>query len=377
MECWANDTAGNSAFGVNRTLTVDTTIPELRIKNPLNQSYTAVRSLLNYTVSDNIALGTCIYSLDDWSTNTTVTCGNNVSGLNSGEGQSTWSVYANDTSGNSNTTSISFFVETPSGSTPSSGGGGGGGGAVVSKVYSFGLNKEFFTIEMVKGKTYQEQIILTNDGTEDLTINISITNLEKFVFPGEENFVLKRGEIKSINFNIYVSEIEGADVYVGKINFSSQNIDKSVNVVLDVKDKFPLFDIKTTILKKYVAPRGKVIANIFILNLGDLRNIDVDLEYQVRDFDNITYTSKKEAFALNESFTGDVFLEIPKDTKIGNYIFYSTVNYGNISASSYDTFIVEKISIVIWMIIVLIIFVVIILLFVIIKRKKDKDDAEN
>jgi len=247
---------------------------------------------------------------------------------------------------------------------PSNGGG-------RAKVYNFELDKTFFAIEMIKGKHYQEEIIITNDGTEDLIINISLTNLEEFIFPEEESFILKTGESKNIKFDIYVSERKKADVYIGKINFNSRNIDRFVNVILDIRERAPLFDIKTTILKKYIVPGGKVTANLVILNLGDLKNIDVELEYQIRDFDNKTYASKKESFAINNSFTGEVFLETPKDSKIGDYIFYSKVSYENISAGSYDTFIIEKVSFLMWLITVLIIIVVIILVSMIIKKKKE------
>jgi len=251
--------------------------------------------------------------------------------------------------------------------TPPVGGGNGGG-----RIYNFELSKTFLALEIKKGIHYQEEIIIINNGTEDLTINISITNLGEFIFLEQGIFVLKAGERKNIRLDIYVSESLKNDVYIGKINFNSLNINKFVNVVLDVKEKTPLFDIKTTILKKYIVPGGKVRANLVILNLGDLKNIDVELEYQVRDFDNKTYTSKKESFAINDSFTGEVFLETPKYIKLGDYIFYSKVNYGDISASSYDVFVIEKVSFIMWLITVLIIIDVIILIAIIIKRKSEK-----
>ena len=247
---------------------------------------------------------------------------------------------------------------------------GTGEGAGVSEIKkSFQLDKTFFSVEMKRGEHRQEQITLTNDGTEDLTINISITSLEKFIFPEQESFILKTGESKSITFDIYVSEKERADVYIGKINFNAKDLNRFVNVILDVKEKSPLFDIKTTVFKKYIPPGGKVIAEVFILNLGDLKNIDVELESKILDFDNKTYSSKKESFAINDSFKGKVFLETPKDIKIGDYVFYSKVSYKNISASSYDTFIIEKVSFLMWAIIVLILIVMIFLIaFLIIKK---------
>ena len=160
----------------------------------------------------------------------------------------------------------------------------------------------------------------------------------------------------------------------GKINFNSATISKFVNVVLDVKDRAPLFDIKTTVLEKYVIIGKEVLARISILNLGNLRNIDVELESNIQDFDGNIYTSKKESFAINESHTKEVFLKIPIDLKIGGYVFYSKVSYGDISASSYDTFDVSKtkkiiLSQIILIFLILSIAVVIVMIVIKIKQK--------
>lgn len=255
--------------------------------------------------------------------------------------------------------------------------GGGGGGR--NKIYNFELNKGFFSVKMKKGENYQQEILVTNTGTEDLVINISILISKDFVFVESKSFLLKKGETKTIKFDMYVSEKENSEVYIGKIIFNYADIDRIVNFVLDVQDKVPLFDIKTTILKKYVFPGGKVKANIFILNLGDLKNIDVELEYHVRDFDNNTYSSKKESFKINDSFEGEIFLETPKDIKIGDYIFYSKVSYKDITANSYDTFSIEKLSYIMWILIlainiVLIIFTIIGIIF---SSKNKKEPVTN
>ena len=214
----------------------------------------------------------------------------------------------------------------------------GGGGTTVTDAYSFKLSQTFFLIHLKRGVFVEQQITIVNDGTMDLVINVSVTDVEQFVFPEIENFVLKSGETKTIKFPAYVSETEKTGVYTGKLNFNSQHISKFVSLVLDVKDKAPLFDIRTTVLKKRTSPGKKVFANVHILNLGDLKNIDIELLYYFVDSQNNTYTPKKESFAIEDSFSGEVFLEVPADIELGDYLFYSKVSYGNIKASSYDTF---------------------------------------
>ncbi len=89
----------------------DTIFPNIQIEYPQNISYNSIITELNYTVSDDIALDSCWYSLDNGANNASIICGNNVTGILSNEGSNTWTVWANDTSGNENSSSVIFFVD--------------------------------------------------------------------------------------------------------------------------------------------------------------------------------------------------------------------------------------------------------------------------
>ena len=114
----------NTTGGVNwtenismdtQTLTVSDNInPLLVIDFPVNGSgYNSVRTELNYTATDT-NLNTCWYSLNGGLANQTVTCGDDVTGLDSGQGTSTWQFWVNDSDNNINTTTTTFFVDTVS-----------------------------------------------------------------------------------------------------------------------------------------------------------------------------------------------------------------------------------------------------------------------
>ena len=90
----------------------DSTLPSITIIYPKNTSYNLNISSLNYTASDDIALDKCWYSLNLGVTNTTITCGTNITELTSNEGSNIWRVYVNDTNGNLNWTDITFFKDT-------------------------------------------------------------------------------------------------------------------------------------------------------------------------------------------------------------------------------------------------------------------------
>ncbi|MCR4327785.1 MAG: hypothetical protein NUV46_04365 [Nanoarchaeota archaeon] len=251
-----------------------------------------------------------------------------------------------------------------SGFVPTGGGGSGGGGGTTptsnvtpatSEEYNFVVNPDFFELKMDKGTYYQQTINLTNMGSKSLTILISVEELQNFIFPQERSISVLPGESIPLRFDVYVSESREADVYVGKIHFFATEVQKDSEVVLQVNERDALFDIRTEVLKKYVVPGGRVRANVTLINKGDLRNFDVQLEYKVIDFDRNEYTLKKEDFAIDQSYNDVFFLDLPKNISIGNYLFYTQVRYGEVNASSYDTFVVEEVSTFSWFLLIIII----------------------
>ena len=103
----------NGGTGMTYIIPPDVTKPNIIIKSPTNTSYTSVQTELNYTATDDGGLDRCWYSTNNGATNSsTQTCNSNWTGLTSTENSNTWIVYANDTSGNENSTSMTFLVDT-------------------------------------------------------------------------------------------------------------------------------------------------------------------------------------------------------------------------------------------------------------------------
>ena len=92
-------------------IVTDTTPPLINIVYPENILYNINVSQLNYTVSDT-NLQACWYSLNNGVSNTTIMCGNNATSLTSNEGSNTWRIWANDSAGNLNSSSVTFFKDT-------------------------------------------------------------------------------------------------------------------------------------------------------------------------------------------------------------------------------------------------------------------------
>ncbi|GAI91536.1 unnamed protein product, partial [marine sediment metagenome] len=86
--------------------------PTVNIIYPENISYNADVTNLNYTVEDDISLDKCWYSTNGGETNTTITCGDNVTGRTAHEGSNNWTVYANDSIGQESSDIVFFTKDT-------------------------------------------------------------------------------------------------------------------------------------------------------------------------------------------------------------------------------------------------------------------------
>jgi hypothetical protein len=110
-----NDTSNN----LNSTIINVTTLnmvhifPNITIVTPTNSTNTTDTGLdVNYTVADDLSVSACWYSNNSELTNTTITCGVNITGATWLEGLNNLTFYVNDTNNNINSTKVSFRVDT-------------------------------------------------------------------------------------------------------------------------------------------------------------------------------------------------------------------------------------------------------------------------
>ena len=110
--CFAYDDGDLSDWAdANRTLTIDTTSPLINITYPLNNSNHASNTIdINYTVSDT-NLDSCWYSNDTYSSNTTLASCINITDVTWAQGQHNLTIWANDSAGNENSSSVTFFID--------------------------------------------------------------------------------------------------------------------------------------------------------------------------------------------------------------------------------------------------------------------------
>jgi len=110
VKLYVNDTSNNVNI-TSISFTADSINPQVAIVYPTNITYQTAVTAINYTVSDT-NIQACKYSTNGGITNTTITCGTNITGLSASQGSNTWTVYVNDSAGNSNSSSITFSMDT-------------------------------------------------------------------------------------------------------------------------------------------------------------------------------------------------------------------------------------------------------------------------
>ncbi|MCX6747089.1 MAG: LamG domain-containing protein, partial [Candidatus Pacearchaeota archaeon] len=114
---YAIDQAGNVNQTEQRgvTITAETIKPNIAIVTPSNNTYSSNTGLdVNYTVSDNVAIGSCWYSNDTMARNLSLgTAGicENITNITWAEGKHNVTVWANDTVGNENKSTITFGID--------------------------------------------------------------------------------------------------------------------------------------------------------------------------------------------------------------------------------------------------------------------------
>ncbi|MDD5417160.1 MAG: hypothetical protein PHU12_04255, partial [Candidatus Aenigmarchaeota archaeon] len=110
VSCWDDAMNMNTSATFNFSIS-DMVYPIVNITYPLNTTYNINVSAINYTLVETNP-SRCWYSNSSGVWNSTdVAAGTNFTGVISVEGSNTWTVYCNDTSGNVNSTTTVFSVD--------------------------------------------------------------------------------------------------------------------------------------------------------------------------------------------------------------------------------------------------------------------------
>jgi len=315
----------------------DTTAPTVNIVDPETTTYTSNRTSINYTVSDAGTLNICWYSLDSGVTNVTITCGNNVTGISSQEGANTWTVYANDTSGNEGNDLVTFSIDT-SGGGGGGGGGGGSGGSGTTKI----IEKDFGNFEVVPselnfnialGKMDVKEVRVVNTGNKKLIIDMRVSGINKFVGLNTNRVEIEPGETAVVVVSITSSE---TGVHAGRVIFSTEGVQRDLLILINVRSGESLFDVSLTVPEsyKFIFLNEDIRTFISLIQIGEKIGEDVTANYIIKDFDgNTLYTDSETFFVLGSKSFVKTFMT--SDLPTGDYIAGIEISYpGGLATSS-------------------------------------------
>lgn len=274
---------------------------------------------------------------------------------------------------------VSCIVPPPSSSSSSSSS-SGPGPAVVK---NFVVEPDFITTSIFQQQGKSFDLIINNTGGVSLNFTLFSENISDMAILSEEKFVLGVGKGKIVKLYLYSLSDTSQGVYFGDILIKGDEIEKRVKIVLEVKEREPLFDIKVSVPKefKYVLPGDNMNVIVDMLNVGLYGTaVDVELYLFMANLDKVLfYERQKEVIAVETNISVDRDMFVPLNTPPGTYLIMGEAKYGNITVTTFDTFTVGEKKYVrasYFLIIAIVLALIILILFILYKRRKKKKDED-
>lgn len=226
-----------------------------------------------------------------------------------------------------------------------SGGGGGGGGISVPPIQLFSLSTDQLNVKIQQGRVTTQEVIVTNNEKDDLTFEVSASQISNLVNIQDSTFTLKAGESKVVQIEIMALKNTPPNLYLGELVFKTTNTQKSILTAIEVQSANPIFDVSATIPDNflYVMPGNQLYSNIQLYNLGEVdKEVDVNMEYDVMDSAGKNILRETEVVAVNTKIGFIKEFRIPESTDFGKYVLYVRATYNQSIASASAWFNVGK-----------------------------------
>ncbi|MBU1103717.1 MAG: hypothetical protein KJ600_04140, partial [Nanoarchaeota archaeon] len=229
------------------------------------------------------------------------------------------------------TETYTYYNTTPVTVVVTSGGGGGGGGGGAATPNQFSISPNILKVTLNQGETKRETVTIKNNLNSKLTIESAESgDLKKFIagFTPDFPIPILSEESLELDIDFFSRQDEVPETYVGQIAVTGGSTTKTINTIIEIQEKKPLFDVTLNLDKDQYSPEENVIAAIGIENYGDLKDIDLLVFYALKDFNGNTLASKEESYAIENyklEFVGK--LKLPKGTENGDYVFYVKATY--------------------------------------------------
>ena len=226
--------------------------------------------------------------------------------------------------------------ETP-GVTPTPPGPSGGGGGGLS----FTIDMNEIIISLKQGEIKTERITIKNEVNTKLSFS-AFSDMGEFVRISEENFELGPKGKKVITVDLIAKENTVPNLYLGNLFIEAGNEKRKIPIIMEVESADALFDIKIEIPEEFriIKPGDVIPAAVSIFNIRGPEPVNVEITYQIRDFENEILLENREIFTVKGEKNFIRNFKIPNNAKEGKYVLYATIVYDGKTASSTAQFII-------------------------------------
>lgn len=203
----------------------------------------------------------------------------------------------------------------------------------------FSVNTVLLKLNIPNGGESTGDVIITNLKNNN-NFKISFENMDNLVSINEDGFNLNKGETKTLEI-LFKDNLFKSGVYSGFLVIESSSSSQKIPIILGIEDREPLFAITQKALPAYleVYKGEKLGMDIKVFNLKNNELSSVKLNYVVQNLNGDVLLSDEENLAIKDTFSTIKTFDIPKNTKVGDYIFITSITYG--ASTSFSTYFFE------------------------------------
>lgn len=270
-------------------------------------------------------------------------------------------------------TSVEGFSE----ETLSSGGGSGGGG-ILKEIISdfddedFSIDTDNFKIFLKQGQTIKKSFVVKNEYDSVVNFSIGESFVGNYLKLSETSFSLEAGQSKEIFVDFFAREDLDPNLYLGDILISGEGFIKKIKVIFEVESKRSLFDIGINLPRQFlvISPGEDLFFDVQMFNLGEIKRVDVLLEYSIINELGEVVLFEEESIAVETQANRAKIIYIPETFPEGKYVIYTRLNYDDaIASASHEFFVSGKPNYLRYLLALIIVLIIIFFIFVRHKKK--------
>jgi len=205
---------------------------------------------------------------------------------------------------------------------------------------AFEIDQDLIKVFVKKGSSLKKSINIKNNGDTELNVLIDLQDLKEIISLSEYALKLKPKEERIVDLNVLTGAGVAPGVYVGDILVKAGDLLRIIKAIIEIESEKVLFDVSLDIPLDYktVNPGEEFRVQSTLLNLGGLQNVDVLIEYVIKNSKGDVILKEEETVkvGIQASFTKK--FKLPDDIALGEYVISATARYQDSVGTSSETF---------------------------------------